>query len=209
MTSQELHLFCRTKLDDLIGVVKRQSLFSVDELYSYISDVQERIASECLLLRRSVPLTLEAGDSEVARPVGLLRIDELRYSRGLTKKRLKQSTASDVPIEVASGDPSYYELDSNPDAIVFDRAPAEAAALIVRGRFMPQDRVAKNKEIEVPAQYHHRFVNGVLAQAFLKPDTESYNPQKAAGYNALFARDIEEIKRMELRLNGRRARMIT
>jgi hypothetical protein len=52
---------------------------------------------------------------------------------------------------------------------------------------------------EIPAKFHRRLINGILAKAYLKDDPDTYNPKKAADCLALWAQDQEMIKRAMLR----------
>jgi hypothetical protein len=210
MTSKELLSYCRTRLDDLIGATAT-SAFSDTEIYSYLSDCQERVAQECLVLRDSsttaiCTLALLLGDISVTHSSTILRFDEIVYTRGIVKRRIKKMETDKVPLDILDGDPSWYNAAVSPGSLTFDRAPVSGATIALKVRRMPTAEISSTSLPQIPETYHRKLVNGTIGYAFMKPDTETYNIQKSQGYFALFKEDLERIKRMDEQLYGSGAR---
>jgi len=200
MTSAELLAYCRTRLDDLVGTDSTR-MFPDSEVYGYLSDCQETVAAETLVLRGNYTLTLTATTSEVSHNAAILRVDDAIYTRSSVVKRLYQVMPEELPLTISAGDPGYFSIAANPGYVSFDAAPEADASIKLRVRRMPTNAISAVNQPEIPASYHRRLVNGVLGYAFAKPDVETYNINKSMTYFKLFAQDIEAIKRMDLQLH--------
>ena len=55
--------------------------------------------------------------------------------------------------------------------------------------------------LELNFQMHPRLFNGILSRAYLKEDTETLDPEKAAKHNVLWKVDMDEIARLRIRLH--------
>lgn len=210
MTSKELLTYCRTRLDDLTGS-PTDALFSDNELYSYLSDCQEKVAMECLVIRDSstvavCTLDVLAGDNSVVHHPSILRFDRVSYVQGSVRKFLHKMNSDTELLDPPTGDPERFSPSCDPGYLTFDKRVSDDAVISVRVRRLPLNSITATLQPEIPVGYRRKLVNGVLGLAFMKPETETYNAQKAQGYLALFAEDREQIKRAETRLHGIGAR---
>lgn len=55
-----------------------------------------------------------------------------------------------------------------------------------------EDMEATNDEPEIPANRHYELLYGMLARGYMKRDDETFNPIKAADYEAMFTRAFGE-----------------
>lgn len=219
MTVSELLTFCRGQLDDKKGA--GTPLWSDDELVAYLNYAEQRIAEECLVLRDSVTASDANGDPVCVIPVAatnnvytntydihpsIIKIFGVSYGTNRTSLTL---TSRDVLDRIRptwrtqTGTPQYYIIDATTGQLVLDRVPTADSNIYLSAARLPlieMSRARLTDSPSLPTKYHRKLINGVLGQAYLKQDVETLNMNKATLFNGQFEKDIEQIKRSELRL---------
>jgi len=133
----------------------------------------------------------------------ILSVDEVKWAKRAWKltKVSSQKWQTNPFWERVIGMPTEYatDLEQGKIAVNFRDQTSDVLMLVVRR--MPQSSLsAEGDTPEFREAYHDFFLNGVLAQMYLKQDVEAFDQGKADYHAALFARDIDEIKQKESKL---------
>lgn len=219
MTVSELLTTCRGQLDDNKGAGK--PLWTDDELVSYLNVAEQRIADECLVLRDGTTVS-DANNTPVCTiPVAatggvytntydlhpsILKVYGVSY--GTNRKPLTLTSREVLDYvrpawRTQTGTPQFYIIDITAGQIVLDRVPIAVSNIYLTTARLPLVEMSRTRLTDspsIPLKYHRKLLNGVLGQAYLKQDAETLNMNKAILFNGQFDRDIEQIKRDELRL---------
>jgi len=219
MTVEEIITVCRAMLDDVKGAGK--PLWSDDELVEYANHAESRIAEECLVLRDSdtaadgshvpvcvIPLSSPYTNTFTLHP-SILQIFDVEY--GTERKVLVRTSREDLDRitpkwRTQTGAPSAFIYNATTGQLVIDRIPTAASNLYLSVARLPLVEMSKSSlsaHPSIPAKYHRKLINGIIGRAYLKQDAETLNLNKATLFNQQFDRDIEQVKRDELRYNRR------
>jgi len=207
MTSSDFIKLARRKLDDLVGTSSDLG-WSDDDMLDYLYEVSVDVAQEARCIRDAntvdvCQITVVDGTSFYDLHESIIDILRVDHHTTTTATELKLAAEEYVATQcikykTTDGVPSCYLLED--EGIRLDRVPTEAGTLylsVVRGVLT---RPSKTGECsETPARYHGLLLNGVLARAFMKPDSEYYSRFKGDAYMQLQEKDTEQIKRTELR----------
>ena len=199
----------RRKLDDLVGA-STSSLWSDDDFADYLFEVSSEVAQSTLCLRDSsavevCQIDVEAGTSYYALHDAILELQRVEYATVTTRSELKLATEDYLSRQcinwkTTAGVPTLYTFEN--EGIRLDRVPEEDSTLHLSVIRLVIDRIDAGSSgvcSEIPVRYHGQLINGVLARAFMKPDTEAFNKFKGEAYLKMQERDTEQIKRTELR----------
>jgi len=202
-------VLARRKMDDLVGA-STASMYSDDDFADYLFEVSGEIAQETLCLRDSstvevCQITTEIGTSYYALHDSVLEVKRVDYQTVDGRSELRLATpdclaAQCINWKTTHGVPTMYALED--EGIRLDRVPEVAGTLYLSVIRLVLDRIdagSSGECSELPARYHAHQLNGVLARALMKPDTEAFNKFKGDAYMAMQNKATEQIKRTELR----------
>jgi hypothetical protein len=207
MTSSDFIKLARRKLDDLVGTSTSLG-WSDDDILDYLYEVSVDVAQEARCIRDANTVDVCQIDVETGTSLYDLHesiIDILRVDHHTTTTATELKLAAEeyvatqcIKYKTTDGVPSLYLLED--EGIRLDRVPTEDGTLylkVVRGVLTRPTKAGECSEI--PPRYHGLLLNGVLARAFMKPDSLYYSRFKGDAYMELQAKDTEQIKRTELR----------
>ena len=168
---------------------KAPYLWSDDELNFYYDLAVKEFCKHTRIFLKTVEYSTEAGKFLYDFPSSLIDIDFVSVEgKDLDK----------IPYEFISshkgilGEVRWFCLDYRPDKVLLHYAPkSDGMKVEITGPAIPE-----GAEIDsaVPVKYSHYLVDGVIATAFTKTDTETISPL-AEKYLALWVADIEKVKR--------------
>lgn len=136
----------------------------------------------------------------------ILQIDEVKwtYRQWILRKVSVMKWQTNPWWEQVVGMPTEYATDYSNNTLVINFRDTTSDTLRLQVRRLPlEDLTSDMDEPEFREHYHDFFKNGVLSLMYLKQDAETINVAKAAEYDALFKRDLDEIKQQESILNRR------
>lgn len=210
MNLLEIRQKTRAKLDDEVGTDSTRywkNAFLNEAINATIEEVA--IRSLCIIdsLTDTVCLIpLVAGQMHYALDEAVLHIQTVQPSWRTTPLG-KQSVATISGGWLANvGLPDSYLLDYSGGKLSLTSAPAAVTTESIRltlSRLPLAELSADASSPEIPRQYHRKLFNGIIAAAFLKHDSEVYNPAKAKAHRAEFENDLAEIVKLEARLKPR------
>lgn len=208
MTAQEILTAARSALNDPTTPYKWSDL----DLVNYYNDAMNMIAERTQSFLESyttsiVNITLAASTASYAFDSRILNIRSAKVSGEtsfLNRVTLADLNAAYSDWQNADTDtPRYYMLDYRTDYITLYPAPDAAGTLVLEVERLPLTQLTEpylSVTPEIHSIYHHRLIDGILARAYLKSGSETYDSNKAAIHNALFNEVINDIKRRILRL---------
>ena len=203
MTTQDLFDEQRDILDD----VESPYLWKDTELLRYNNKAIDRLAGEAFLITDAataavcqVPLTLLLG-AHYAKHGKIVKVRNCRLTGNLIPLN-----RADIPWleqhfpfwqSAAPSLPRYFSEDITSGKITFIPAPdaSYTANLIVYRRPLTTEVLSLATMTASPIideRYHKYILNGVLAQAYAKQDSETFDRTLQLKYEALFNRDINK-----------------
>lgn len=219
MTVEEILTVVRGLLDDKKGA--GTPLWSDTELVEYANEAESRIAEECLVLRDAVTATdsddLPVCVIPIATPYtntftlhpSILKVHSVSYGtsrKALTSTSMEALDQSVPTWRTKTGEPGAYAVDITTGQLDIDRVPTAASNLYLSVSRMPLTEMSRTNlkaSPSIPRMYHRKLVNGIVARAYQKQDVETMNLDKSRLFGDKFDRDVEQIKRNEIRFNRR------
>lgn len=183
----------RIRLDDATAPF----LWSDDEIALYLSEAEREAATRALLIEdRETPayctVAVRAGVSRYKLHRNVLKIERAKLDAQkaplskVTRKRLDETL---LDWDKDSGAPERFIDDEQ--YIVLHPTPVATDTLRLTVRRLPkQDFTAKDKsaEPEIHERHHFGLIDWVARCAYLKPDTDTYNPDRSKAHEAAFER---------------------
>lgn len=170
MTLEQLIEACRLRSDDFANA---HQLWSDEEWTSYLNQAEDEAAIRARLIEDE---TSQATQVQVTTA-------ERRY-------KLHHSIEDVISITAAlHHDDPVVGWEATRTELVFDELPREDDTLtlrVIRRPLRPMDSPGDSPEI--PAHMHHRLVDWAMRCAYLKKDSEVYDPAESAKHEAEFER---------------------
>lgn len=136
----------------------------------------------------------------------ILSIDEVKWAT--TGWRLTKVSVTkwqdNVFWEQVKGIPTEYctDLDSNRIALNFRSETSDTLKLSVRR--MPLSKLVDDTSVpEIKESYQEYLLEGILAQMYAKQDIETFNVTKVRENEAIFVKNMDDIKNKEVLINDR------
>jgi len=186
-----------------ISGTDEDSLWSDAEWTRYANLTEQDAARRCLCLQDNTtdedanslpiceiaitadPSTSEYQISPLVLTIRHAQLASLNYP--LVKDKMF-GLANENLANIPSGTPSMWSWAIRKDYIVLNRlATASDTLKLVVTRLPLVDMSATGDEPEIPEQYHYYLVYGMLARAYLKKDSETYDPNASARMEAEFS----------------------
>lgn len=178
----------------------REPHFWSDEvIVSYLNEaVQEACERAKLIEDRAVALVTEPDQSTYVLPASTLQVKRC-FLRG---RQVFETSFEDLDCEwpgweTRAGHPRHFVFEPATGALpprirlVATPNTTDAIALtIYRGPLKPLSTDRLNEVPEIPVRFHTRLLDWVYHRAYLKQDSEVFNPDKAAVSLALFERSF-------------------
>jgi hypothetical protein len=213
MTLTEILAECRGRLGD----TRAPYLWSDGELVGYLNETINEAAEKAKLFRDSTTaaicqITVHAADltQDYALDSRILEIYSAKLSgqslslRRRTKAEMdalnpdwRNETASTPWAFLTDYSESYITLHpkSNLDGILYLsvlRLPLTQMSLTT----------TPVPSLEIPFRHHPRLLNGMMSRAYLKEDSQTLDPQKAAEHLTLWRADINEMAKGRIKLHA-------
>lgn len=204
MNVSEILELARWRLDDTVAPY----LWSDRELLLYLSEAQREFARETHVLRDDS--TSEICDISVITEQQSYSISPLIldiYEVTLDNRSLAVGTMAELMTAFpnwrsqASSAPFVCIKDVELHKILLFPTPNSDGSLHLSVARLPQytlvidtPSTGETQVPEIPEQYHESLVYGMLARAYLKRDTETYNLLESERYNRKFAIEISNAK---------------
>ncbi|RLG69039.1 hypothetical protein DRN93_01225 [archaeon] len=193
MTYEEVIVRARERLDDVV----KPYLWSSLELKQYLVEALDELLSETLIYSKSFKeIEVRGGSKYYKTPSYVIAIDE--ESVYFDETQLVLADRDDVIRGFRTpGSPLWYFFQDK--KIYFFPYPKENGELSFEARCTIESIPDASEVVPIQPNYHFFLIYGIMARAFLKVDSETYNPQQAQKYDLLFKQKIEEIKKRKLR----------
>ncbi|WP_404299794.1 DUF6682 family protein [Alicycliphilus denitrificans] len=175
--------------------------WSDEEIVSYLNEaVQEACERANLIEDRSMPLALVPGQDTYHLHPSVFEIKRLTFrGRPLSEASVEELDCDAPGWELRSGEPRCFIFEQAsgvlPPRVRLVPTPvtAEAAGLTVyRGALKPLSEDISSAQPEIPVRFHERLLDWVMHRAYLKQDSDTFDPNKAATSMALFVQAFGE-----------------
>lgn len=209
LTGTQILTAARSALNDDSSPYK----WSNTDLIYYFNDAMNRIGERTQYFLDTyttaiVNITLSASTASYAFDSRVLRIRSAKVSGEtsfLDFETLADMNSKYPDWQNADDDtPTTYLLDFRTDYITLYPAPDATGTLVLEVERLPLAQLTTatlgSYTPEIHEIYHHRLIDGVLARAYLKSGSETYDSNKATIHAALFNEVINDIKKRILRL---------
>lgn len=189
MTLADLLNICRSRLDDTV----EPYLWSDDELLSYANKTLREVCRRTKCLRDdSLVITTIIGEADYKLPDYVLEVTEVQMMTNDNYLiRLWPSHKSKIGCyyQTYMGLPQRYLTDAIDGYLSFFPTPNLAVSMVVGTIKLPQKLLATSNTfapLPIPMPLHDGVENGMLANAYLKNDTDTANISRAQYYAQLF-----------------------
>lgn len=162
MTLAELIAACRTRADD----TRDPPLWSDEEWVLYLSEAEREACVRARLI---------VDDDEF----------EIETEPGVRRYALSPSVIDVVSIRVGDDEISGWDLDAT--HLVLTNAPRTSDTLRLTVQRLPLADLMADSGPEIGVQHHYRLIDWALRCAYLKQDAETFDAEKAARYERMFA----------------------
>lgn len=198
MDVSSLLSLARTKLDDpLFNDDDESALFKTDELLEYInSALREVVFRGKLIIKKGITLDLVTGQWEYPVPGNLIVIERIdnEDNRPLVKvqevdleNRYNQNNSiffdSRYYKENTADLPTHYFQHQTPNNLTFYPTPTKDSVLTLMGTYVPTMSKDLGSSDALPKALHEMYqrdlIYWILAEAFDKPDADTYDPKKS------------------------------
>jgi hypothetical protein len=220
-------------LDDNRGGTDAQAQWRTADLVAALNSSEREIAHRLLLIQDSItPSVCRINIAKVsgvypqsyAHSPKIVRIERLMYPNvalPLPRKTLEQfdneagiRDNSDYPIRYIGtnvtwqgqkGTPFAYTLDFSRGYVTFNRVPTVTGVVTMTVKRLPlvnmtADNLETSPEIQ---EYDDVLIHGALKYAYLKDDSETFDPVRSGVWSKQFEADIKQIELDQAALNPR------
>lgn len=189
MTLGELITSARRKAFD---TDRHVPLWTNADWIEYANEAERQACRRARLLQGPATLTLTSGTSLYSLPAGTLYVRRVKLASQqspLRKIRLIELDHCYAGWEDdTEGTVERFCLDYERKKILFVRAPSATDTAKLTTIQLPSAAMEDlDDEPDIAEQYHLGLVNGMLAQAYLKDDQDTFDPNRAGNYEAKFA----------------------
>jgi hypothetical protein len=198
VTYEELVKKIRIRLDD----VTLPYLWESSELYDYILESLQEILVDTCLLSSSFSSEITADSRYVELKSGYLLDDDLSFKGEVFTVDEDEVFFDTTPLTLLprewtrsnadSGDPRWYYLKRG--RLYVYPPPSEDGTVYYEGFYNITSIEDKESEILLPKRHQSAIIPGVMAKAYMKPDSDTFYPKKALESEALFKQKIDKIK---------------
>ena len=199
-----------------LGDKRKPYLWSDGELVGYLNEATNEVTQKKRLIRdsKTVPICQIAVMAADALPDYLLdtRITEIISAKMRSQViPLRRTNKADMDSwypnwrNAPSGTPSWRFMTDYSEGYltIFPQSAANDTIdlTVYRLPLIQMSTARPNDSPEIYFQAHARLINGILSRAYLKEDSETLDPQKAATHTILWKADMDEIARMRIRMH--------
>lgn len=191
MSAKDIIREWRMSVDDAV----EPFLWSEEEALAFLNEAQDEAVRRGRLLQDShtveiTQIDLVVGQASYALDPRVLFIRKARIAGKLPLRRMnEQDLATTFPYweEASPSEPSVFLTDTDTGYIRLHPAPKTAGLLLLTVVRDPlTDIKSEDDEPELNRRYHRSLQHWMSHKAFLKPDTETMDPKRAADALALF-----------------------
>ncbi len=183
MNQNDLVAAFRLKADDNAAPY----LWSDDEIIMYLGEAEAEAVDRSRILTGSEAISLVAGTAEYALDQKTLEVTRAKIGTTVvTRIAIEDLDAFWPGWESAVGTPKHYFLDGQNIRVV--PIPTDVATLNLTTERLPVAMAITGPEIH--AKHHMRLLDWALHLAFSKRDADTYDENKARGYEADFERSF-------------------
>lgn len=197
---------------DTNAMTDADRLWPTKEMNLYINRIYRYIAKETLCIVDSISelCTIPIVGSEATPASNIVPLDSRILSIIFCKWEQKQVPLFEESVqhwainwESNVGLPTKYARDYSSGVMALNFKPDFSDNLKLRVHRMPLVPLENDDDVpEFDEKYHDYFINGILWQMHLKEDAETLNKTKAAEFQGLFLRDIDDMKQCEIRASN-------
>ena len=196
-------------LDDTTGS-DAERRWPLQNLYSALISAEKEIASRLLLISDSttpsicqITVTMVNGAYPRTYAISdrILRIERLRFPnvlKPLSQKTVAQLDREDSGWDDATGVPAAYTVDYNTAQLTFNRVPTSGGIATMSVKRRPvTERIAADRRgdssLEIKS-YDEPIIHGALKYAYLKNDSQTFDPVRSKVWAGVFETDIKQIQ---------------
>lgn len=205
LTADQLKTIFRREVDDLPGAgysgadgSDGDCLWKDDEIYAYMTEAADAVASGALPTYAMYTIAYDAGDEAVDVPAGLMYI---RYASLLSnKKQLRQANVNQVDalrdrdygivlseLLTAEGEPCWLIRDYDVDAIRLAPIPTAADSIVIQGYSTITTPLGDGESMPFQTIKEQRLMLTYMKYlAYDKHDAETYDRTRSDRYKAMF-----------------------
>ena len=184
MTYQELINRVREKLDD----TRKPFLWEDSELADGILESLQYFLSETEALKKTFETKIRKGTRYTEVDQTVLSVDEVYFENVFISLWPKD----DLPIDQATGTPIWYYFKDS--AIWLYPLPDEDGMLEYRGPYTITSIKDKAKSLPIKDRDQLILIDGAMERAYLKQDSETFNPQQSKIFGSRFIFNVEKVK---------------
>lgn len=184
MTYQELINKVREKLDD----VKKPYLWEDSELGDCVLESLQFFLSEVQPLKKSFEVRIRKGTRYTEVDPLVLEVEEVFFEDVFISLWPKD----DLPVDQATGTPKWYYFKDS--AIWLYPLPESDGTLEYRGSYTVVTIEDTSKPLPIKERYQLILIDGAIERAYLKQDSETFNPQQSKIFGSRFVFNIEKTK---------------
>jgi|WetSurSiteA1Bulk_404760.scaffolds.fasta_scaffold58909_2 hypothetical protein len=190
------------RLDD----IKVPYLWEDGELIQFINDAQNQVCEECGVLRDSSTaaicnVSITAGTSIYSIDSRVVKIFTVKLgsSYQLLEQTTRENLNNDYPgWESQTGTPTTWIQDNTGKITLYPKPTANSTLYLYVSRY-PLTQLANREDTpEIPWKYHPLLINGAIAQAYMKGDTETESMNRMASFLKLWQSNLERINQSEI-----------
>jgi hypothetical protein len=200
---------------DLLSDTRQPFLWSESEMIQYLnSSINEAAEKAKLFLDSLTPavcqITVQAADPLPDYPLDM-RVLEVKSARLNTQSlHLNRKTKDWMDKwfpqwrSASPGDPRYYLTDYSEGYLTLHPKSSADATLHLTVYRLPLVQFTETNlddEPEINFRHHFRLIDGILAQAYNKEDSDTLDPEKAGRHLKLWLNHINEMSRGRIRLH--------
>ena len=176
-----------------------QSFWSDTDIYNYLTQAQNIVASVTSSLKTSSVVSGVAGQRTYLRPSNAIDIYRITWNNyPLTKidiNEIDRIEGTSYNFVASSGNCEYYYEDGN--SIGLSPVPNESKDILVYYSFVPTPLTASSTTFSIPDEYVYDLIEYALYRAYSKDD----NDGRAMNYKRLWDMNLEKITRSVSRRN--------
>jgi hypothetical protein len=190
------------RLDD----IRVPYLWEDGELIQFINDAQNQICEECGVLRDSSTaaicnVSVVAGTSLYTLDSRVIKVfnAKLGSTYTLLGQTNRDNMDNDYPgWEATTGTPTDWFNDDTGKIRLYPKPTANSTLYLSVTRY-PLAQLANREDTpEISWKYHPLLVNGAIAQAYMKGDTETESMNRMAVFVKLWKENLERINQSEI-----------
>jgi hypothetical protein len=194
---------------------KAPYLWSELELIQYLNNSINEAAEKARLFLDSVTpavcqIAILAADPDPDYPLDKRIVQILSVKLSTQSRSLYRKIKAELDLwnpdwrNTAPGDPRWFLTDYTEGNLTLHPKSSTDATLSMTVYRLPLVQLTTENidtEPEIHFRHHYRLVDGILAQAYSKDDSEALDPEKATRHERAWLKHIEEMSRARLRIH--------